>query len=51
MPRPPKDPADRVLRACISYRPSQAEKVKRLTAEKRLSEICQEAIDRCSGSS
>ena len=46
MPRPPKDPADRVLRACITYRPDQEEKVRRLAAEKRLSPICQDAIDR-----
>ena len=33
-------------RTCITYRPDQVKKVKRLAAEKRLSPICQEAIDR-----
>jgi len=45
MARPRKDPAKKALRTHISYRPDQEEKVRMLAKEKRLSEICQAAID------
>ena len=41
----PKLAAEKALRTHISYRPDQAAKVRQLQAEKRLSAICQAAID------
>ena len=45
MGRPLKDPEKKVLRTHISYRPDQVEKVRTLARQKRLSEVCQAAID------
>ena len=45
MGRPCKPEGEKALRTQISYRPDQAEKVQALADQKRLSTICQEAID------
>jgi hypothetical protein len=45
MARPRKDPEKKALRTQISYRPDQAEKVRNLANKKKLSAICQDAID------
>lgn len=45
MGRPKKEEGDKALRTHISYRPDQVEKVRKLAKEKRLSPICQAAID------
>jgi len=45
MGRPRKPENAKVLRTHISYRPDQTEKVRLLVAQKRLSPICQDAID------
>jgi hypothetical protein len=45
MGRPRKEEGEKALRTQISYRPDQAGKVQLLANQKRLSTICQDAID------
>ena len=45
MARPRKDEVEKAHRTHITYRADQEAKVRRLAAQKRLSPICQEAID------
>ena len=40
-----KSPEEKYLRAYITLRPDQKAKVEKLQAEKRLSAVCQKAID------
>ncbi len=45
MARPRKPEGETALRATFSYRPDQDEKVKALRRQKKLSAVCQDAID------
>ena len=45
MARPKKEEGEKVLRTLITYRPDQAEKVRLLAKQKRLSEAAQAVID------
>ena len=44
----PKSPTARVMRATVCFRPDQADDVRRLRSERRLSAVCQAAIDQIS---
>lgn len=46
MARPRKEKGEKALRATFSYGPELTEKVKQLRSQKRLSAVCQEAVNR-----